>query len=741
VHTPARLALLLLSSACSAASAQESPAWAPASPRLMTRWAAAVTPDAAHREYPRPQMVRERWLSLNGLWDYAITAADAPPGARDGRILVPFPLESALSGVARALEPEQQLVYRRTFQIPQDWSGQRIRLHFGAVDWSADVRINSAPVGTHTGGYDPFWFDITAALHPGDNELLVIVRDPTDAGGQPRGKQVRTPDGIWYTRSSGIWQSVWLEPVAAAAIDRYTAIPDLARGTLTITTECSGAESHQLRAEALIQGRVVALGAGAPNTPLPLAIPDPHPWSPDDPFLYDLRLTLLDGETAVDTITGYFALRDIRIGPDEHGITRILLNGKPLFQFGPLDQGFWPDGLYTAPTDEALKSDIEVSKQYGCNMLRKHVKVEPDRFYSWCDRLGMLVWQDIPSASNPPESRANFEDETAHIIRALANHPSIIMWVPFNEGWGQHDTPRIVEQVRKLDPSRLVNNASGWTDSGTGDVNDIHAYPGPASPWPEPTRAAVLGEFGGLGLPLPGHLWVEKNNWGYVSYKTPQELTDAYVNLLDKLHPLITQGLSAAVYTQTTDVEIEVNGWLTYDRAISKIYPERASAAARRLYEAHGSLKVLAPAAPQQPVAWRYTLQQPPDAWTAPEFDAAAWQESPGGFGTKGTPGAIIGTDWNTSDIWIRRTLTLPEPLPANPQLLIHHDEDAEVYLNGTRIAELKGYTTGYITIPLSPEHRQLLRAGENTLALHCRQTRGGQYIDAGLADLLPPAK
>ncbi len=449
------------------------------------------------------------------------------------------------------------------------------------------------------------------------------------------------------------------------------------------------------------------------------------------------------GDTQVfDSVQSYFAFRDIKVGKDESGINRLMLNAKPLFQFGPLDLGFWPDGLYTPPTDEAMKQDILAVKKMGGNMLRKHVKVEPDRFYYWCDKLGILVWQDMPSSFPPkdaaPDWKKNFEDELQRMIAALKEHPSIVMWVPFNEGWGQHDTQDIVNKVNKWDPSRLINNASGWTDMKVGNTSDLHAYPGPGMNPAEPARASVLGEFGGLGLPLEGHTWTTKANWGYVSFKDQKELTDAYVALIDRIPALIAQGLCAAVYTQTTDVEIECNGWMTYDRAVWKIDPARAKAATLKLYEPPPRLSVIVPTAQQGPQTWRYTETKPADAWPTPAFDDASWKSGPSGFGSDGTPGAIIGTQWKSDDIWLRRTFDLASTDLKSPQLSIHHDEDADVYLNGTLIATLKGYTTGYVLEPLSNEARAALKQGLNTLAIHCHQTKGGQNIDAGIVDLQP---
>jgi hypothetical protein len=414
-----------------------------------------------------------------------------------------------------------------------------------------------------------------------------------------------------------------------------------------------------------------------------------------------------------------------------------LLNGEPLFQYGPLDQGWWPDGLYTAPNDEALQYDVEITKKLGFNMARKHVKVEPARWYYWCDKLGLLVWQDMPSGNNSTfEGQRNFERELAKMIGSFGNHPSIVMWVPFNEGWGQHDTERVVELTRKLDPTRLVNNASGWTDTKTGDVHDIHSYPGPSAPPVEEMRAIVLGEFGGLGLPLKGHTWQDEKNWGYRSYTTAEALTDAYLELVVRLRPLIGQGLAAAVYTQTTDVEIEVNGLLTYDRSVIKMDTERIAAAAAKLYLPPPSVEVVVATSQEEPQTWRYTLEQPADGWEKADFDDAKWDSGPGGFGRANTPGTVVRTEWHADNIWVRRTFELGEP-PAEAHLLIHHDEDAEVYVNGVRVAELKGYTTGYIVHPLSAEAQKAFRDGRNVIAIHCKQTGGGQYIDAGIVNLV----
>ncbi len=598
----------------------------PAEGPLMTRWAASVTPENAHAEYPRPQMVRPDWLNLNGLWDYAIRPRDeGRPESFDGQILVPFCVESALSGVMKTVGPDNRLWYRRTFEVPPgprwDPSMGRILLNFGAVDWDTTVWINGKQVGTHKGGYDPFTFDITDALKDsGAQEIVVSVWDPTDGGTQPRGKQVRQPGGIWYTAVTGIWQTVWIEPVTKIYIKSFKMVPDIDAGVLRVDVEIGGTPtdpdnlvviaqipgvSNEIRRGETQKGTA----KGALGERLTIEVEDPNLWSPDAPHLYDLDISLCEQARrmtgppgviiqwdVVDQARTYFAMRKIELKKDEAGINRLFLNNEPLFQYGPLDQGWWPDGLYTAPCDEALRYDIEVTKKVGMNMARKHVKVEPDRWYYWCDKLGLLVWQDMPSGDRyigrddpdierAPESAQQFETELKAIIQSFRNHPSIVMWVPYNEGWGQWDTARITRWIEELDPTRLVNSASGWTDRGTGDVHDIHSYPGPDVPRLENDRAAVLGEFGGLGLPIKGHTWQDERNWGYRSYTSAGELTDAYVALLRKLHPMTgEQGLAAAVYTQTTDVEVEVNGLMTYDRALIKMDAERITAANRALY-------------------------------------------------------------------------------------------------------------------------------------------------------------
>ncbi len=560
--------------------------WKPAEGPLKTRWAAAVSPQNVLPEYPRPQLVREQWQNLNGLWQIVIGPRDGaqPSTFGSASILVPFPVESALSGVGRRVSENDRIWYQRQFRVPRDWSGKRVLLHFGAVDFEARILVNGKEQGIHRGGYEAFSFDITDSLHPGVNEMVVSVWDPTDAGTQPRGKQVRSPKGIWYTPASGIWQTVWLEPVSAAHIEGLKITPDVDGGAVLVEA-VTPALLGDYRLEITVRDRGTKVGSATlqPGREARIPISKPKLWSPERPFLYDLDVSLNLGSRRVDSVRSYFGMRKISLGKDERGFTRILLNNKPYFQFGPLDQGFWPDGIYTAPTDDALRFDIEMTKKLGFNMARKHVKIEPDRWYYWCDKLGLLVWQDMPSGDiqrsgqkpsmvRSGESGRQYEEELGGMVAGLYNHPSIIIWVPYNEGWGQWDTARISGMVKRLDPSRLVNSASGWVDQGCGDINDIHKYPGPAAPEPERNRACVLGEFGGLGFPMPGHTWQAEKNWGYRSYPDREKLQEAYLDLLAKLFPLIEEkGLSAAVYTQTTDVEIEVNGFMTYDRGVVKM--------------------------------------------------------------------------------------------------------------------------------------------------------------------------
>lgn len=572
--------------------------WKPVGDRIMTQWAEDIDPSQPLPEYPRPQMKRENWQNLNGMWDYAIRSKDSGmPEGIDGKILVPFAVESALSGVAKEVGADNELWYFKEFEVDRNMRRGEVLLHFGGVDWEAEVFVNGKSAGIHKGGYDPFYFEIGGLLRSGrKQELAVRVWDPSDEGPQPRGKQVREPRGIWYTPVTGIWQTVWLETVPQQYISGIKTTPDLDAGSITVEADIRSAKADQKVQVRLFDGeKMISEQMVDPAEAAVLRVDNPKHWSLDEPFLYDLEINLVQGRRTVDQVKSYAALRKISMEKDADGIQRMLLNDEFVFQYGPLDQGWWPDGLYTAPTDEALVFDIVKTKEMGFNMIRKHVKVEPARWYYHCDRMGMLVWQDMPSGdmgnrweSRPgiigkgtekdrtPESEAIFREEWKAIMDANYNFPSIVVWVPFNEAWGQFKTQEIVEWTMNYDPTRLVNSASGGNFTPYGQIMDMHNYPDPVMPDPAiygKDQIIVLGEYGGLGLPVEGHTWQEKDNWGYQSFKNKDELKERYHQLIRDLKPLISKGLSAAVYTQTTDVEVEVNGLMTYDREVIKFDP------------------------------------------------------------------------------------------------------------------------------------------------------------------------
>ena len=550
-------------------------------------------------------MERTEWVNLNELWQYAILpSGKAMPKTYDGEILVPFAVESALSGVGKELGENNELWYRRTFSVPSHWKGQRVLLNFGAVDWKTTVWVNGTKLGEHCGGFTPFAFDITQALKKGDNEVVVRVWDPTDKGKQARGKQVSNPGHIWYTPVSGIWQTVWLEPVPERAIENIRTTPDIDGGKLTVETTVNNPKANdRIEVKVLDGNKVIASGSALNHTSVEIPMPaDCKLWSPDSPSLYDLEISFYADGKLQDKVKSYTAMRKFSTRRDEKGYMRLQLNNKDIFHFGPLDQGWWPDGLFTAPTDEALLFDILKTKELGYNMIRKHVKVEPARWYYHCDREGILVWQDMPSGdmgnkwemytynggtdkNRTQKSKDNFSKEWKEIMDFCMSSPSVVAWVPFNEAWGQFDTERIVNWTMEYDPSRLVNPASGGNHRPCGHMLDLHHYPGPAMKLFDPQRVNVLGEYGGIGLPMEGHLWWNKRNWGYVQFKTPEEVTAEYEKYAKSLIKYVRLGFSGAVYTQTTDVEGEVNGLFTYDRKVMKVLPERLKTANKAVIE------------------------------------------------------------------------------------------------------------------------------------------------------------
>ncbi|MGE4285252.1 MAG: glycoside hydrolase family 2 protein [Phycisphaerae bacterium] len=711
-------------------------AWELQQGRLMTRWADEVDPANCLPEYPRPQMTRSDWMNLNGVWQMQQAAAgDSVPAGQtlSGDILVPFPVESAISGV---MEHYDRLWYRRTFEVPAGWAGKRIRINFGAVDWESEVYINGTSAGVHRGGFDGFSYDITDLLNAsGPQEIIVRVYDPTNSAGIAVGKQDLNPGGIWYTAVTGIWQTVWIEPVADIAISELKLVPDVDNSLLNVSGFTT-ADAANLTVEAIAYDNGIEAGrvSGAVREQMQMRLREPKLWSPDHPFLYDLTINLKRGETIIDSVGSYFGMRKISVGQVD-GVTRILFNNEFVFQMGPLDQGWWPDGLYTAPTDAALKWDIEMTKAYGFNMSRKHVKVEPARWYYWCDKMGLIVWQDMPSirASASAADHEQFEHELSEMMREFGNHPSISLWVVFNEGWGQYDTVRVTQDVMAADPSRIVTCASGWTDYEVGHVIDQHHYAPPGSPAPTATRAAVNGEYGGIGMVVNGHMW-DPSSWGYTMVNTGEELAGLYSSYTAQLTSLKDNiGCSAAVYTQITDVEVEINGLITYDREVVKVEPA-AIYAANRMYQ-HLYSDVL-PTAETTVTTWRYTTSEPNMYWTEPDFNDSSWALGGAGFGTAETPGAIVNTTWDTSDIWMRKGFSsdiTPEEL-ERVVLRLNHDEDAEVYINGVLAASFTGYTTSYFTAAISEQARNAIVTGaDNVLAVHCFQSAGGQYIDAGI--------
>lgn len=586
--------------------AQEAEQPSPYKTALVTRWGEGVTAENAWQEYPRPMMVREQWQNLNGLWNYAITGkeeTEAPEG-NDGKILVPFSIESRLSGVQRLLQPEEALWYKKTIVL-NPASGKRILLHFEAVDYDCELRVNDVVQGRHRGG-TPFYFDITDAVKEGDNELLLRVEDATDTW-QIRGKQVLEPRGIWYTRVSGIWQTVWLEEVPEKYIADLQLTTDAAEGTIHLVGTVAGAAGDALLSVSVRHGEdIIASGTG-PASGITIPVHNPILWTPDTPHLYPLEIALLsDSGEVVDRVSSYAGIRSVGKIRDDNGHLRFTLNGETIFHWGPLDQGWWPDGLLTPPSDEAMRWDIEFLKRAGFNMIRKHIKMEPRRYYYHCDQLGMLVWQDQPSAGHgpkwtflkedpkdaewPDEHHQQYMVELEGMINSLKNHPSIVVWVPFNEAWGQHRTMEIGEWTVARDPSRQVNIASGGNFWPVGDIVDFHKYPDPGFPFDEERYhefIKVVGEFGGHGYPVKGHLWnPDQENWGYGKLpKNKEEYEERYRRTLQGLNELRQAGISAGVYTQTTDVEIEINGLLSYDRAVEKIPAEELYTLSRILFE------------------------------------------------------------------------------------------------------------------------------------------------------------
>ena len=696
---------------------------------------------------------------LNGLWDYALTKDEQEtPAEYAGKILVPFCIESPLSGVGKRIKTEH-IWYRRTFELPETWRlglhggpSHRMLLHFGGADWEAVCWVNGQKVGTHRGGYAPFCFDITDALIRGnEQEIVVRVWDPIDGFKYPQGKQRRNRPSH-YESSSGIWQTVWLEPVAAVSIENLKLTPDIDRGVLKIEPTVRGdAANCTIEVTVLDETTEVVKKSGSATDPLELKLNQPKLWSPDRPFLYGFKGRLVRNGRTLDNMDGYFAMRKIEIAPDKKWINRILLNGKQIFQMGPLDQSYWPESVFTPPSEEAMVWELQYLKDVGCNMVRLHVTTNPDRWYYACDRIGLLVWQDFVCGKRDSRyedmsdaDAAEWRREQREMVDALYNHPSIVMWVVFNEAWNQHRTEDHTRWIMDYDPSRLVSVASGWQDvPGLGHIRDMHDYSThPSIPLPatEPKRAVVLGECGGFNCIVTGHNWhgevqpekTDNNDWVQdikrPRYDMGDSLTEHYVALVEDLRLLQTEGLCGAVYTQSTDMKREQNGYLAFDRRVSKIDPAKLRTIHQRLFAAPPRLRCLLGGVTGGPVEWRYVTDTPPGEWTAPEYDDASWRQGHGPFGVTEGGQPALGTRLDVKRFYLRKTFDLHD-LPAGAAVRVRISgwfrgqlNLCTIHLNGQAVAidNTRHIQAGdrVSLFNLHPEQLKMLHRGRNTLAV-----------------------
>ncbi len=725
-------------------------AWQMKQGPLMTAWDSQIDTNAPLPEYPRPQMVRSNWLNLNGLWQFqpTVTNSAVPIGQTlTNQILVPYPMESSISGV---MQYSQLSWYRRTFTVPSGWSGQRIILHLDAVDWQATVYVNGQQVGIHQGGYDPFSYDITPYLNGGVNELIIGVYSPVDNAGEPRGKQTLYPGGIMYTSSSGIWQPAWLEPVDASGINNLQIVPDVDNSRLRLTVNCYATSGVTVNVLVTSNGVPVSSTAGNPQTEIDIPVSHPNLWSPENPFLYGLQVWTVHNGVTNDVVSSYFGMRKISV-VNVSGVPQIFLNNQPYFEMGPLDQGFWPDGIYTAPTDAALKYDLQMEKTFGFNMVRKHIKVERQRWYYWADTLGLLIWQDMPTCNSytgsPQQINSlDFINELSAMVTNHWNSPCIIMWDIFNEGQGQTDagqtnTPYLVNLVRTIDPYHLINQASGGNYYGVGDVYDQHAYPDPGDPMTT-TQVPVDGEFGGIAWHVNGHLWnPSQAGTGYLlasSLDNFAALYDGYISEAVNDKSVGNGQLNAAVYTQITDVENECNGLMTYDRLVK---PNTDAIFASNLKARTGmnSVATIIPTSQSSPQTWQYTTNSVASNWYASNFVASAWSNGPAGFGTV-DPNATPNTPWTTPGyIYLRRTFnpgSLTQQQISNLAFITYHDEDVAIYINGILAGSASGYSSSYVPVPMNAAGQAAIVAnGVNVMAVSCYQSTGGQFIDVGISD------
>ncbi|MEL6695925.1 MAG: sugar-binding domain-containing protein [Bacteroidota bacterium] len=727
---------------------------------LKTRWTDQVSERSPWPEYPRPQMTRPDWINLNGSWDYAILdSGQREPKIFQGQIRVPFAIESSLSQVKKLVGKKRELWYRKQFRLSPHQKNEKWILHFGAVDWRARVYLNGKLIGEHKGGYTPFSFDITPFIKGRNQELVVSVWDPTDQGLQARGKQLSEPKGIWYTPVTGIWQTVWLEKVNRYYVTDIRPTPDLKRQALHLSCEVNeipagGTVEAIAYQEGVEVGRAnTPLTPGQSSTSMMISLSQMRAWSPQDPFLYDLIVMLKDAQGKVlDKLGSYFGMRSIELGKDANGYTCFLLNGQPTFQMGLLDQGWWPDGLYTAPTEAAMKYDLEITQKLGFNMLRKHVKVEPARFYYLCDKMGLLVWQDMPNgnyfkglrvphdgpvdAKRPLSSSIQFENELKEMIDFLYSFPSIVTWVPFNEGWGQYETERVTHWVKNYDPSRICDAVSGWADRGTGDMIDVHIYPGPGMEPPEEKRASVVGEFGGLGWPVKDHLWWDKKNWGYRNYSSKEAYNTQFIKLIKDLIPLRSWGLAGAIYTQTTDVEGEVNGIITYDRELIKLDLDSTYSLISQLYKPAWNKRSIIPDSELENYKWQTSDEEPEAGWTKNEFDSQDWENLKAPFLITPNPFLLPGTSWEPKQsIYLRQEFYLGS-MPENLSVKIYANQvDMEWYLNGHKIEVPDGIwgRKRHYSHKLVNDYRQHLQLGKNTFAIKLTSKSLKSVFDLGM--------
>jgi ribosomal protein S17E len=741
--------------------------WAPVPGQIMTSWANDVTPENVWKEYPRPQMVRTDWLNLNGLWDFEITDRDTNKIAINyaRKILVPFCVESALSGIKETITGKQQMMYRRYFTVPSNWNQKYLILHFEAVDYETKVWVDGKYVGMHKGGYDHFQFDITGFLSKEQkHEIKIVVWDPTNEGSQPIGKQALPAirNVTKYTATSGIWQTVWLEPINDVAIESIKIIPNIDNATISLQTKLVGAtQGTRIKIQAFDQGKEIASSVAADDELVSLQLNQPKLWSPTNPFLYDLKLSLVKDGKVVDEVSSYFGMRKISMGRDQEGYMRILLNNAIIYQLGPLDQGYWPDGILTPASDQALRYDIAYLKKIGANMDRMHMKVQPERWYYHCDQLGILVWQDMVSPTKFIDTKSNlnssdFELEHNITVDQLYNHPSIIQWVLFNESWGQYDTERLTAALKAKDPTRLVINASGWHDKKVGDIRDFHDYtihPAIALVTKNDDRAMVLGEAGGFDLLIPGHLWTPdlktetklKTDWtidfkkGVV--KSADELIEKYTILLDDLFQLKKYGLNAVVYTQISDVEDEISGWMTYDRKVSKLPDTTFAALHQQFFKPTITGKYILPLSMNTAQQWNYRFTAPSNDWikntTIADFKLG---EAP--FGIESNNAHKVNTTWNTNSLFLNKEFTLTA-LPSKLSLVACNTGITDVYINGAYVMQFNNFLKNDPEVKisetlLSDKAMKLLKLGVNQLSLKFNFPSVGKpvyYYDFGIKE------